>query len=475
MHEKYVAEKYKASVAIAIKQLENSYKEYQTNPENHPNYSDEWKSFWSRRYNELKAQGKNANDHDYKPEWVEFWTRKVKELLRIDINKKKEITRKDLGLSIEDVMKIENEKPNETTSQTKKISVSQKKRTKSPIEISDDSDDNERRAPKKSRFERSPQLEKQSQSRSYDDRVYSNHSDSHRDYKNYNTSRFRARDANSPESYVDTPVNLISVCRLLSALESELGIMATAVIDLLSRAIALEKVKPNSADELLLTPDNCIMLETVKEKLKGILMANLVETNKKNAVKRGVQNIAILLHEASKKKNILNGEIASTSNLPDETELAVTARFQIAALITQTLIEQGNTNVSSAELEALVDSIIYSKKEEIQAVEDRKSTSAASTSENFNQNTTKSVESLTDNDLQTLLQNFTELTSEEQTSLISYLTKVEQTDPSRIEKLRNYLPVFKSPETQNQFSDDDFDDDSLARQLGSNSSVQNFY
>lgn len=40
--------------------LEKDFKEHEKNPEKHPNYSDEWKRFWSRRYKELQADGTDA-------------------------------------------------------------------------------------------------------------------------------------------------------------------------------------------------------------------------------------------------------------------------------------------------------------------------------------------------------------------------------------------------------------------------------
>lgn len=49
------------------------------------------------------------------------------------------------------------------------------------------------------------------------------------------------------------------------------------------------------------------------------------------------------------------------------------------------------------------------------------------------------LESLTDSDLQTLLQNFKHLSSEEQHHLIAHLKKLETADPLRVEKLRKFV------------------------------------
>ena len=41
--------------------LEKDFKEHEKNPEKHPQYSDEWKKFWSRRYKELQGTGQDAS------------------------------------------------------------------------------------------------------------------------------------------------------------------------------------------------------------------------------------------------------------------------------------------------------------------------------------------------------------------------------------------------------------------------------
>lgn len=39
----------------AIKELEKELKDHEKNPEKHPLYPEEWKTFWNRRYKELQA------------------------------------------------------------------------------------------------------------------------------------------------------------------------------------------------------------------------------------------------------------------------------------------------------------------------------------------------------------------------------------------------------------------------------------
>ena len=93
----------------------------------------------------------------------------------------------------------------------------------------------------------------------------------------------------------DGPVNLISVCSILAALEPELGLLAQSIVELLSNSVALEKSKPSSSNDLLEDFKITNLLDTVREKLKGILSANIIELNRIRVVRQAIQNIAILI------------------------------------------------------------------------------------------------------------------------------------------------------------------------------------
>lgn len=524
MQEKYVIEKYKASVEISTKELEKKFKEFEKSPEKHPKYCEEWKAFWSRRYKELIAQGKDANGHDYKPEWIEYWTKRVKELHKKEIEKVKIDYRKKLNLTADDVKNVifspilSRERKSRTRSPRSARSRSPRsnrppKRNESPINISDDSDDDRpRRSNKRSRFN-DRRSEDRSRSR-FEDSPYSRHSD-YRMKETYDSTYYANRERNmkskSPEIIDDGPVNLVSVCRLLSALESELGLLAKAIIDLLTKAVQLEKLKPNSADELLTNSENCNLLETVKEKLKGILSANLISPNKTVAVKRAIQNIATLLHEVSTRRASSSSffESREYESVADVVDPVAQAKLEIAKVITASLLEQGRSDVSAEELEALVESFIEAEggqESEPEEVVDVKVESKAKaemkpklSTPSKKSESSSGLENLTDEDLQTLLRNFADLTSDEQSHLIAYLSKIEQTNPARVEKLRKYVNIGdnddfddkkseadldsnvrepspkmsgkKSPEPiKHDLSDDEYDDDAMVKKLGANQS-----
>lgn len=485
MQEKYVIEKYRASVEIGVKELEKNLKGYEKCPESHPLYSNEWKAFWSRRFKEITAQGKNANDYDYKPEWIAFWTKRMKQLHDANIEKIKIDWRKKLNLKQEAVEELEKSLVLESRkkSQSRSPVRSKKRRSISHETISDDSDNDFGHEDKKSRH-------------AYRKRSRSRYSDDYRPrdaYERFMSTEpsevvFKARSV-SPDMVDD--VSLISVCRLLSALEDELGLLASKIIDLLGKAVALEKSKPNSADDLLSCPENVNTLETAREKLKGVLSANLIPTNKIIGVKRGIQNITALLLEFATRgpAKAVKSPFSSLINRPAESDQSSIhpAKLEVAKVIMESLIAQGRTNVPDDELEALIESFISSAtsgdeeeqqlntddlepKPEVKVVTENIPPTSSQKAKESN------LENLTDEDLQTLLRNFADLTSDEQSHLIAYLSKIEQSNPARVEKLRKYVNIGEDDidlSTGNVESDEDLkkvDSPKVSHQFGNSKS-----
>lgn len=59
---------------------------------------------------------------------------------------------------------------------------------------------------------------------------------------------------------------------------------------------------------------------------------------------------------------------------------------------------------------------------------------------------TSSMDGLSDSDLQTLLQNFKDLSTTEQHGLIGYLKKLEAKEPERVERLRKFVNLGQESE-----------------------------
>lgn len=123
---------------ITTNQIETKYSIFKKSPETHPNYSDEWKTFWQRRYNELIAEGKDPNGHNFKPEWIKFWMHRMKQLKLEEIERKKEELRISLNLSEEMAQCFDGEIERKTFERKKSPSSRRSRRSQSPIEISND-------------------------------------------------------------------------------------------------------------------------------------------------------------------------------------------------------------------------------------------------------------------------------------------------------------------------------------------------
>lgn len=291
----------------------------------------------------------------------------------------------------------------------------------------------------------------------------------------------------------DEPLTVVSVLRLLTALEELLGpSLGPKIIDMLAKALALEKVKANSADELLINEDNCVLFETIKEKLKGQLIAEVVEKHQIKAVKRAIKNVAAVIHMVGEREKNRTPEEKQASESakvkltearvqPSSTE-PVIDKAAIATKIAAALVAQGKTDATPEQLESLIQVYVEMEKKKREnaaaaaqtasvVVEKPPPTSTVTSSaasapepavapsfeqyeqshedskpmkihdEEFDlpEDASSALESLTDSDLQTLLQNFKDLSSEEQQHLIAYLKKLESIDPPRVEKLRKYV------------------------------------
>lgn len=332
------------------------------------------------------------------------------------------------------------------------------------------------------------------------------------------------------------PLTVVSVLRLLTALEELLGSLGPKVNDLLAKALALEKVKANSADDMLINEDNCVIFETIKEKLKGQLIAGVLDKNKINAVKKAIKNVAAIIHLVNEKvknkpkEEISKIELASTKPVIDSTTATNSDesidKAAIAQKLASALVLQGKTDVTSEQLEQLINVYFAMQKkakesktkiittatylEEISPKDSQEtpstSISASSVStiapssgpmalheqpkeiankrkstsyhceesemnifdDNLPADASSALESLTDSDLQTLLQNFKDLSAEEQQHLIAYLKKLEASEPARVEKLRKFVKADGGKETNNSekiFHDDEDDEE---REIGFN-------
>ncbi|XP_068914350.1 uncharacterized protein CG7065-like isoform X2 [Tenebrio molitor] len=277
----------------------------------------------------------------------------------------------------------------------------------------------------------------------------------------------------------DGEINVVAVLRLLTALEEKLGSLGPKVIDLLAQALAMEKNEANSSENLLDNEINCVMFETVKEKLKGQLLAGLVEPIQEKAFKNAIKKTASLIHAAGerKKEKEKNQPKVDPVKVPG---VGTVDKAAIARQIASALVLQGKTDVTQAELEQLINAVVG-------MAEASRNSNKPITTANFLEQITKAgtskekspppkevkpsipaipepepvkspekstankdMEGLSDSDLQTLLQNFKDLSTEEQHGLINYLKKLEAREPERVERLRKFVNLGSSSQTKSE-------------------------
>lgn len=469
-------------------------------------YAEEWAKFWQMRYDQLKKEGKvNPAEYDYIPEWKAFWTERMQQIHEKSVKSQKKKLRVQCGLSDEKCSSLRSRSRSrslisisslDTVSSSKfqfssrakqekrrhSRKLSRKKhspirsRSRSLISVSSldsirsressdrhyESEREERRhSSKLSRKKRSP-IKSRSRSpinslecissressleRSYQadrKRIYGprNRSfDSH--YSGGSRSRRSASVHEASNFDENEPVTLVSVCRILSALDHELGSLCSSVLDLLSRALAVEKVKPNSSDEALMTTENVLLLETVKEKMKGLVMLNILPAYKIAAVKKCIQNIAKLIHQNPVK------QVEQAKAIDDP-------KVEISLQIAEHLKACGKDNCTPEELEVLVE-MFFDEEASPEEIE-------------------PDLESLTDDDIKTLLSNFASLSESEQNSVIKLVAEIEKSEPDRIQKLRECVNSNVASSSDNSTGaskciviDDDSDDYDLGEVFKSN-------
>ncbi|XP_016947931.1 uncharacterized protein CG7065 isoform X2 [Drosophila biarmipes] len=612
--ERYKWQKFRCMLELQLKQLRDETETYESNPEKHPDYPDEWKQFWNRRYKQLQEEKKcDPNQYDYKPEWISYWKDRRIELFNISVNKIKKDLKEKFKLGDEDEektkelmerYKIRVASPREATSGASAVNRHKQNFRKNRaaggaagapeavIDISDDecsSPPSRGRAPfgrrslsrslspkrggvggrrplRRSRSRsprysyrrgssrsrsRSRSLRRRSRSplyyrqrdrhghpsreralspgpRDYADRrslerersaEYYSRTDGYargpprnydhvetfrvldsRVYPEYNMPKVRSispavssiKDKEPSEPVEEGPLTVVSVLRMLSAVEEHLGSLGPKALNLLSKALAMEMAKPNAADDLLLNDDNCVFLETTKEKLKGILIAEVLDDPQKvRVVKKLITNIAAIIFQANARgiTDVAEAKVKANAN-PAPIQLPFD-RNVVAPKLANALVLKGYYDVSTGDMNNLLHLLALLVKtdkqrrqadknhgltfEEIQAklglqketpadnmgidldelmkeVENQLNKESLDVVAAVPAAVTKAqpdaagagggsngMESLTDSDLQTLLQNFKFLSNEEQVHLIGHLRKLEVQEPSRVERLRKYV------------------------------------
>jgi len=369
-------------------ELAKELKFHEKNPEKHPMYPEEWKKFWNRRYKELQADGKDPSKHDFKPEWIDFWNKRMKEMHEEEFKNKKEELRLKLGLPKEeeiqplrtarkkrpgqelDVIVLSPPPSSEQEVFKRDVTVTDIKNTWRALTGSEIKDTTKRSpspwedVENSSKYPRGSPPNKRVQRGGLVSRVRG------RGGRLYGRNFYNVDEQDGP--------GVVTVLRLLTAMENQLGSLGPRVNTLLATALSLEKASSNSSSTLLSDPDNFVLLETVKEKLKGQLFAGIVERNMVMATKSCIQNLADLLAKAEENgvnsRASLNTAVAVaavTEQLPSVVPTKQSAaepvivpgigtmdKVAIAQQIAAALVAQGKTDVTQEELEQLISAVV---------------------------------------------------------------------------------------------------------------------
>lgn len=331
--EQYKREKYLSLLENQMKMLDQLQETYKRTPENHPEYFKEWKNFWNRRYKELQQENKhNPSEYDYKPEWMIYWTARSQELYEIEVERIKSNLKMKLALAPntndlelkgrnrEKVSRIITLKDDDIGVDGRKEAFVKENFSITRIVNRDPESSTPPSFRSSESYEHYPSDRMfphcYSRPHGFDDYVRDYRPDDSwgggrvgvldnciRDYKRNNGVIVDVPQHPPIPVYKkvvdDTPKTVVDCLRLLTALEDQLGSLAPKVIQLLSSALAMENNRKFSSKHLMEDEDNRVLLETVKEKLKGVIIADVVDDEQKiKAIKKAIKSITLVFHEA---------------------------------------------------------------------------------------------------------------------------------------------------------------------------------
>ncbi|CAH0563320.1 unnamed protein product [Brassicogethes aeneus] len=448
---------------------------HEKNPEKHPQYNDEWKKFWNKRYKELQAEGKDAANFDFKPEWIQFWNKRMIELHQEEIKLRKDALRKRLGLPEEPapicfrITGKGKDGSKDSPKDSKPMPMAARPDNEMDDEvivIEDDKyvkhrDDKYNRS--QSPWESEPVPRSSIDRNSRERRLHKNPSparDRRRDspYSKRSKSRdrySRTRDrSRSKEKSMDKPEYREKGYRESSYERDVRGkdrVRTVADLPWEREKYYEDYYKPppvmrDVTRKPMILPPARTMVPPEEEEDDG-------ET-------------ASLIHLAGERQKDQQSKMSTKVTPVSVPGVGTVDKAAIARQIASALIAQGKTDVTQDQLEQLINAVVgmaeASKKAgkpiSTQSFLDKLSGNSAATEPTVEKKEVASLDKITepltpspksssqqnmdhlsDSDLQTLLQNFKDLQTDEQHGLINYLKKLESHEPERVERLRKFV------------------------------------
>lgn len=298
-----------------------------------------------------------------------------------------------------------------------------------------------------------------------------------------------------PSAQTTTPLAVIAMLSVLTALENMLGSLGPKLINLLQTAIAMDRSKPNSSNGLLDDSSNCLLFETTREKLKGLLAADSVEANLQNVVRQTIKDMTELIHQANERKKncfeqtALTQSVGKTLSPPQNTfnvesshlpvtkafsrngtnDEAVTSKDSDIRILTESVkkmlpapqisfyVESLHTPVTEDfDRDVTIDEAVTNDEAvtmedsemKISTQSDAKTlpspqnscyleSSHLSTTEDFDTDVTVGAVTLEDSEIKTLITKFTDLPEKNKRNFVSFLNGLKINDADRVQRLKN--------------------------------------
>lgn len=310
---------YRHLVDQSVRDLNTTFDEYKSDPEQHPLYKEEWQKFWKRRKDELIAAGINHRNYNFQSEWILFFNARLEELYNQDVENIKIKCRERLCLPM-----TNNELPN----------------PKYHVNCSDN--EPEHAIPDKS-----------------------NEQNNEQNSQNVNND-------------IADDINVIHVLRLLTALENYLGSLGPSITEMLAKALQVSKVNPDNINTKILTNENCAILETAKEKFTGLIISKMLDAAQERAIKKAIADTELLLkyaesivtqhvekdaeactYEKSAPTSSLHHLGISTNTNVSSNKSDQLTKTELAAKLASSLISQGKTKIDPEQLKQIVQ--VYSQ------------------------------------------------------------------------------------------------------------------
>jgi len=275
-------------------------------------------------------------------------------------------------------------------------------------------------------------------------------------------------------------IKVIPCLRLLTALEDSLGSLGPQINQVLAKALSLEQSREGASKVLLEDPDTVSILDMVKEKLSGQMAAGLLEGSKEGAVRVCLDNLNRLLQNATKKRSLnpssllnIKEQTPTASNHSDNAANEEAVKALISQSVATVLMMSGKDDISDQELENLVEQLMKQTAEEDHdsavgrfaksfsesLILERQLAARSANQFNIyntphfnqpiktepttitidddvNQDGGDELDDLTIDELRSLLNSFKNLSKQEQGDLISYMKKLETTNPEKVRRLR---------------------------------------